>query len=123
MYPTATDIVKEWAAELPERNEKFSPGKWWANGRNICSRNPENGIEDTIATVCMFSQDYKDEEAANVALMTASPEMYDVLEGCAAMLAEAEKQFRQHGDNGHANLCAAHAKAAAATLARARGEK
>lgn len=59
---------------------------------------------------------------ANAALIAAAPDLYEALQGAEAMLREAEKQFRQHGDNAHANMCALHEKQAKEALAKARNE-
>jgi hypothetical protein len=102
---------------------KFTPGPWEAQGLYIMFTNADTKQFDWVAKVERFADKYKHEEAANAALIAAAPELYYALSGCADMLTEAAKQFRQRGDTGHATLCLMHAGKANAALSKARGEK
>ncbi len=83
--------------------------------QNTRKKKPQTPLDE-------FCSEYKEEEAANAALIAAAPYLYEAIKGAEVMLLEAEKQFRQHGDNGHANMCALHAKQAKEALAKARNE-
>lgn len=110
---------------------KFTPGPWW----RVYNTNKERGVKTTAGFICFLpkpnhytGQDerYDDEQAeveANQNLIAAAPDLYGALSGCAATLFEAEKQFRQRGDIGHASLCEHQKRIANQALAKARGEK
>lgn len=101
---------------------KFTPGPWKSSGLYIEEKNGEFS-GDWIAKISEFTDDYRQEQEANVNLIATAPDLYYALSGCADMLSEVAKQLRQRGDIGHATLCLMHAGKAKAALRKARGEK
>lgn len=100
---------------------KFTPGPWKVDGLYIEEKSGYHA-GDWIAKISEFEDEYKEEERANANLIAAAPDLFYALYGCADMLTEAAKQFRQRGDTGHATLCLMHAGKAQAAIAKARGE-
>jgi len=56
---------------------KFTPGPWEAEGRRIIYTDETTGVWDWVAVVEAFSDEYKAEQNANVALIAAAPDLYE----------------------------------------------
>lgn len=101
---------------------KFTPGPWSAKQRQIISINPKNRQETRVANVDEFFFTYKEEEAANAALIAAAPDLYAALQGAEVMLREAAAKLRECGNKEYASACELWEMEAGEALAKARNE-
>jgi len=85
-------------------------------------RDPESGQESWLGHIDEFCSEYKEEEAANAALIAAAPDLYKALEGAESMLLDAEDILRECLQGEAANMCKLLALEAKEALAKARNE-